>query len=164
MCQERSALLAVAAGLFCRWRAEWPEKLLAGVLIGLFAVWSLLVFGPDRVLSAEDRFGLWRDALAMTTLWGRGLGAYAALHPTAGSAHSDALQLVAELGVGSLPFFLIAIRDLSLSHRAKSDKSCFVTVLVLAAISFPLHTPTAGFVSALVAGYIAGGKGDRGNG
>jgi len=137
--------------------------LLAGVLIGLFAAWNLLVFGPDRVLSAEDRLGLWRDALTMTTLWGRGLGAYAALHPTAGFAHSDALELIAEIGVGSISFFLISAIVFWRSRESRRDRALLVTILVLAAISFPLHTLTAGFVSALVAGYIAGGKGDCGN-
>jgi len=155
LCESRVAILAVAAGAL--WAASVPARVKAFIMaaVALPAAATVFALGLGKTVSAFDRVLLWTTGALHVTPWGRGIGWWPVAFPGPMQeyAHSDALQLVVELGVGGL--LLAAVPAMILLKGRKDDvarRAALVAMLAEAAISFPLHVPASGFLAALLAG------------
>ena len=155
LCQSRVGVLSAALGLLYAWKARTRTKVLALSILAVAASASILWLGPGKLYSGEERMAIWRAAAAGMTLFGRGIGWFQHAHPLYDTAHSDGLQAFAEFGVGAL--FWLAIPALIFWRKRGSDveRAVLAAACVEAAVSFPLHTPTTGFLGAVVAGFLA---------
>ncbi len=160
LCGSRVALVSLAVALFYAWRPGW--RVLVGVTVACTAaaIVALVGTGDVKFHSAGLRGVIWGATAMAITPWGNGLGWFQAAHPSEQYAHSDVLQAMAELGVGSVFLFALAVIALMRQRGNHAERATFVGVCVQAAISFPLHLPASGFLAAVLAGYLACG-GDR---
>ena len=123
----------------------------------LVAFGCVFLFGAAKFVTAEHRAVIWITVLANLTLLGNGLGWVTLAFPMEQFAHSDALQALAELGIGATLLVLIPIAALRRDNRAShADRALFIAACVEVLVSFPLHFPASGFVSAVVAGFLVG--------
>jgi hypothetical protein len=152
LCHSRTALLASALGLLYAWEASWRAKMLAAFFVAVAA--SAALFW--RLPSASERIEIWQAAISGMTWLGNGLGSFAAAYPRYDTAHSDGLQMLFELGPAGVLWFLIPILLLTERRRSRGERATLVAIIVQACISFPLHQPAAGFVAAVVVGFLAG--------
>lgn len=157
LCGSRVALLAVAIAVLyaLRPRSRW---LTAGLVLTIVAagIGLLFAFGIGKMFSADQRIILWGATALALTPFGNGLGWFQAAHPVEMYAHSDALQALAELGVGGLMLLAIPITIFRNRRGTHAERAVFVAACVEIALSFPLHLPASGFTAAVVAGYLAG--------
>jgi hypothetical protein len=165
VCGSRTAWAAVAFGLLLSWRPDprWLRPALLAAL-GIACASASLALGPAKLGSGANRVVLWIAASESITPRGRGLGWWAAGHEEALTefVHSDALEAMVALGVGALPlfaFFAFALRrddDGEKNGGKLSAPRCAMAALCLeAVVSFPLHTPAAGFLAFALAGSLA---------
>lgn len=148
---SRIGLFAAAIGLF--WGRSW--RVTAPAIVGLaFAGVGAVLF--HKVGSAEHRVILWGAGLLSLSLLGNGLGYVTAAFPYEEFLHSDALQVLVELGIGGLVLVAIPIAAFRSDRGNDAERALFAAVCVEALVSFPLHFPASGFVAAVVAGYLAG--------
>lgn len=154
-CQSRiSIAIAAAAALYAfRPSSKW---LTAVLTIGLLIACAGLIyaFGENRLGSAGQRFILWGATIMAWTQFGHGLGWFQTVHPTLQFAHSDALQAVAELGIGAFTLLLIPFMALRRNRGNNAERAAFIAVCFEVVVSFPLHFPASGFVAAMLAGYL----------
>lgn len=159
LCHSRVALFAIACGaVYALWprRSIWRLALMiALVVMGI----SLIVgMGVGKAGSAEHRIVLW-GASALTILahpFGSGLGWAQAAFPMESYVHSDALQAIAELGLGAIVLLAIPVLGFARGGGNAGERAAFVAVVVECLISFPLHMPATAFLSAMLAGVIIG--------
>lgn len=157
ICESRVAISAV----FIVMILSYPKKLgwlaLLVAYLVLAAALGRLPISADKLHSFDLRKEIWNAALGGLTLYGSGLGAFMAEHPYWEYVHSDALQAVYELGIGSLAPIILCGKGIF--HR--TPESIALAVLVVeACISFPLHMPMSAFLVFLLAGFLAR-DGDR---
>lgn len=158
LCQSRVAFATViVALLYVWWPQRWSLRIMVTVLFPPMIVFSLIAMGYDKAASADHRLIMWVTTFYSWTQFGHGLGWFAAAHPAEELAHSDVLQVIAELGIGgfvlaAVPF--IAFRNSRGGYHV--ERAVFVAICVEAVISFPLHFPASGFLAAVVAGFLAG--------
>lgn len=163
LCGSRIAVFAVAVGLICGWRASRSIKagfLLAAAVVAAASVWAL---GVGKLSSGAERIGLWMTAVDSLTPVGGGIGWWAAAHPGAFDefVHSDALQMMVELGAGAA-FFFAAAAIVALRARAAEpgEIAACAAICTEIAVSFPLHFPASGFLAAVLAGGMARRRSD----
>jgi hypothetical protein len=156
-CGSRVAMLAVASGALY---AFWPRsKILAAVLVLMLVCGSAIAFvamGLGKTDSAGLRVVIWIATLLAATPLGNGLGWFETAHPVEQFAHSDAIQAMNELGIGSIFLAVVPVLILRSNRGTNAERAVFVATCVEVAVSFPLHVPGSAFVAALVAGYLAG--------
>jgi hypothetical protein len=163
LCHSRIAVVVAAAGLLYGWRPRhWGLRPLLIALLANAALASVFVLGFGKLESGLDRMVLWGAGLLSITPGGRGLGWWASTHPGPLSevAHSDALQLMVEVGLGSL--FLLAVPIILLT-RGTGDtamRAAYVALGVEALVSFPMHLAASGFLAAVLAGHMARARAD----
>jgi hypothetical protein len=87
---------------------------------------------------------------------GHGLGWASLAFPEEEFSHSDALQAIAELGIGGLALVLIPIAAFRGKRAGHAEHAIFSAILVEVFVSFPLHFPASGFLAAVVAGFMVG--------
>lgn len=159
LCHSRIAVLVVAVGLLYGWRPtrRWMKPALV-VAVAAAAVAGIACLGIAKESSALTRVTLWLAAVQSITPLGRGLSWWALAHPGPYEefAHSDALQMIVELGAGSLfflaiPFMVLRRRDVG----STGERAAFVSLCVEAVVSFPLHLPAQGFLLSVLAGFLA---------
>jgi hypothetical protein len=159
VCNSRIALLVVAVGLLY---AYWPRSRLLGVslVVALFVCASvaLVALGQGKINTAGLRVVVWLATLLAATPLGNGLGWFEAAHPAEQFAHSDAIQAINELGLGSVFLAAIPVLILRSNRGTNAERAVFIAICVEAIVSFPLHVPGTAFVAALVAGYLAGSR------
>ena len=130
------------------------------ILSGIFALFATGFKGGSEI---NERFGIWRDTFAGITWFGHGIGSFQTAFPYyadhfdtmmrhADYAHSDILQTVFELGIGSV--FLFAFLGLCLTGQDETAKLVFIAFCLCLLGDFPLRTPMAPFIGALVAGRL----------
>lgn len=154
LCQSRIGALATALGLLYAWKASARIKAAALAFLALAASASVWM-DASKLLSAEARIAIWGWSARQVTFWGHGLGWFQAASPME-YAHSEPLQMADELGVAALLFMAIPALIFIEGRGNRVERAVLTAVCVEAAVSFPLHQPAAGFVAALVAGYLAG--------
>ena len=159
LCHSRVAVLALAVGLLFAFRPRSKTIFAAlAVLIAVSGFAAMLALGPEKFHNAGLRLTIWGATAMAVTPFGNGLGWFHAAHPIEDYAHSDVLQAVAEMGVGSA--FFLAVMPLAF-WRNGSDRGvrcAFVAVCIEAFVSFPLHMPATGFLAAVCAGHLCGAR------
>jgi hypothetical protein len=159
---SRTAWIAmVGAGLFAIWRRD---KFIAYCLliIGVCVVFMLYLTG-FKTPSLIERFHLYEDTISGFTWFGHGIGSFSSTFPYydthldtmfvhADYAHSDVLQIIFELGAGSVFFFIFAA--LCLTGTELTAKLVFIAFLFEMLGDFPLHVPMQPFIGAFVAGRL----------
>lgn len=155
LCGSRVAVIAAACGLIYAWWPRNPITRAAVIAVGLTAL-GIMVFGVGlhKMASADHRLILWGSTIMAWTQWGHGLGWFEASHPFEGMAHSDALQVIAEVGIAGFALLAIPIIAFRRNRGTHAERACFVAVCVEVFISFPLHFPASGFLAACLAGYL----------
>jgi hypothetical protein len=149
---SRSAGLAALLGLIYAWRVTPTTKLFA--LSGVVVLSMLAISFGDQA-SAQQRIAIWWQAATHLSVFGHGIGWFQATYPLYVRAHSDLLQLLAELGLGAILWILTPVKMFAERRGELVQRAVLLTVCVEAAVSFPLHTPMGGFVAAAVAGSLA---------
>lgn len=154
-CGSRVALsAAVVALLLVR-----PRRVLLVVPAAAAGLVAASVLWPGKLVSVNERLAMWWDAITNTTLFGHGLGSYAADHPVWEHAHSDLLQSGYELGIGGL--LPAALMVAALARPAPAPlRAVVVCIAVEYAVAFPLHLPAPAFVAGIVLGYLLQRRGD----
>jgi hypothetical protein len=155
-CQSRLAVLAVACGLLYGWRASMGRKLAALISVAGAGAASIFWLGEWKMVTAATRIGEWLMAIRNLTPFGLGLGWFRDhTFPDPSSAHSEPLQLMVEMGVGSLFWLAIPAVIWWRGAGGRVERAVFLAICVEAALSFTLHQPAAGFVAAVGAGFMA---------
>jgi hypothetical protein len=159
---SRVAVLVVCLGLLYFYRPR-SKILTVGLFAGaLFAAASAILFyavyagGVEKFGTAGTRAVIWLATAYAINPIGHGLSWFETAHPVEQFAHSDAIQAMAELGLGSI--FLLAIPVLILRSKGgtNAERAVFVAICAEVFVSFPLHVPSGAFLAAIVAGYLAG--------
>lgn len=153
---SRVGCLAVVLALLVY--APVPRLARAGGAVALLAALPLVLFGLK--FGAADhtfhRFVLWGTAVLAFTPLGNGLGWGSAAFPFEEFVHSDALQAMAEIGIGGGGLLLIPVLAFVGKRGSRAERAVFVVACIEVVVSFPLHFPASGFVAAVVAGYLVG--------
>jgi len=150
---SRVGLGVAVIGLLVAWRPRL-RVLLPVIVAVLVAGVSLLLF--TKFSSSFHRVILWGATAMSFTPLGHGLGWASLAFPEEEFSHSDALQAIAELGIGGLALVLIPIAAFRGKRAGYAEHAIFAAVLVEVLVSFPLHFPASGFVAAVVAGFMVG--------
>lgn len=155
MCNERLSLFVALAGALYAYGPRSKLKMAACVLGLIGAGCALLViFGFSRLGSVDHRVVIWLATLSAWTQFGHGFGWFQASHPQEEFAHSDALQAIAELGIGGFALLAIPVMGFLSKRGNNAERALLVAVCIEVAFSFPLHMPAQGFVAAIVAGML----------
>lgn len=156
-CGSRISIVVALVGALFAYRPN--SKLLTAGLFAIIAaagVALIVVMGIDKMHSAEHRVTLW---IAMVFAWnqyGHGLGWFLTHYPLEQFGHSDAIQMIAELGVGAFAAVAIPIYAFCFQGGNRAERALFLAVCIEVCVSFPLHLPASGFVAALAAGRLVG--------
>lgn len=176
-------------------RARWRKWLIAGVVgsvvLGLFIflptdqlIERFAALASSDALTGDDRLAFWRDSLRLIAaypIFGCGLGGYesallkyktSAPLLTVDYAHSDCLQLLAELGVVGfliLGVFIAAVlakavrsaldTDLDLRYRTLASAGAMAAILSHSLVDFNLYIPANALVLAWICGIAVAGRG-----
>lgn len=156
---SRTALMGLAAGLFCYFYSKNKLLALASVLIvGMLGV--IFFINSFSIMSIQERFDIWQDTLRGVTFFGNGVGSYEILYPLNAIhvdtsvarpkfAHNDLLQVIFENGIFALP--LIAIIVLI------PFNPILITLGIMSLLTYSLRVPMEIFIACIVAGYITRG-------
>jgi hypothetical protein len=158
--QSRTAWLGIAAAAFA---ALWNRS-------RIIAVWVLiaaLVFGAtiknDLDASFLSRIGIWQDTINHMTPFGHGFGSFfeeysrfavrTNMFQLAPAAYNDFLQIVFELGFGSVLAVAFAVACLD---RARGPQTLILIAYAAMSLTFfPLYIPIIGHLVALTLGHLA---------
>lgn len=160
LCGERIAVIAAAVGFLYLWRRPWRDKLVVVAGIAAVGVIGSMLILPGRGADVMIRIGLWGDAAAAITPLGHGLGWFATNYPKSDTAHSDVLQMLAELGAGAAFFLTIPVLCFVERRGSVYERAILAVICVEALVSFPFELVANGFLAAVVTGYL----GSRRNG
>ncbi len=159
LCHSRIAALTIAVALMYAW---WPRGgIYRTAIVGLFIAGGLTLLlgsGLTKIATADHRLIIWLATIAAWTQFGHGLGWFLAAHPPEEFAHSDALQTIAELGIGGLALIAVPVAVFRRNRGCHVERAVFVAVCTQVVISFPLHFPASGFLAAIVAGFLVGDR------
>ena len=153
LCQSRAAILMVGIGLLWAARRSSQRVVIALAVVLVLTV-GMLSFSPDKLTTAVDRLGAWQATIAGFTFFGHGIGSFSIAYPFWQFSHSDVLQAFYELGIGAIPFMVLA-GLLVWGKDHVPERSAFIAILAGAAISRPLHLPATGFLAGVLCGYLA---------
>lgn len=145
--QSRTAVLALGVTAF----AWFYQRYKATAIVSLLLTVPLIVIIKDDLgNSLWTRIGIWQDTLNHLTIFGKGWGSFLASYQSwpihtnmtmeiPPHAYNDFLELVFELGIGSLPLWLALI--LSAEHANERDWLILACFFVLSLTYFPLSIP-----------------------
>lgn len=133
-------------------RSKWLLASAVGVLF-IAAVATVFILGPGKMISADHRIVIWLATILAFEPFGNGLGWFQVAHPVEMFAHSDVLQMIAEIGLGAVVIIWLPIQALRGKDHV-AERTVFFGVCMEAVVSFPLHLPATGFVAALTAGFL----------
>lgn len=154
ICESRTAWIALGASLVYAYkpRSNWLLISALGVLF-IAAVSAVLWLGPMKIASADHRITLWIATALALEPFGNGLGWFQVAHPIERYAHSDALQIITEIGLGGLALLVIPFMIFKEKTHV-AERAVFIAVCVEILVSFPLHMPATGFVAAIISGFL----------
>jgi len=151
--QSRGAWLSLGLGAIA-W--VMPSRWLP-VLAIAFTLFAITIAPGDNDI---ERMAIWVSALAHLTPFGNGAGSFSNLLLLTGdsilqldSAHNDALQLLFEFGIGTVPFLAIIACCLWRSHHSLWPVLASFTFLSF--FSLPLFSPITACLFSICAGRIA---------
>lgn len=160
---SRGAILGlIAAGI--AW--VWSRNKTAGIILALGIITlavGAFAFGY-RLETVDHRMAIWADAAQNLKWFGNGWGSFYVQFPSTAEftnvlfqrpehAHNDFLELIYDLGLISVPFFLLF--GYILIQAEELERLILLSILVMGAFGFPLYAPFTGFAFALVAGHVA---------
>jgi hypothetical protein len=159
LCNSRIALVIAGAATLYAFRPN--SKILTAILsvgLAVIAVAMIYTFGEGRLGTAGQRFILWGATILAWTQFGHGLGWFQTVHSDLQFAHSDAIQAVAELGVGAFAVLMIPFIALRRNRGSNAERAAFIAVCFEVFVSFPLHFPATGFAAAMLAGFLVSNR------
>lgn len=125
--------------------------------LGAVAAYHTIAF---PTLDDGVRMGLWLATLSHLSLFGSGPGAMTSVAIVAdGSlyfpefAHNELLDFAFQYGLGLLPALALALAILD--NTDADEWYPLFAFCILAAFSFPLHSPVLGFIGLTIAGYLS---------
>lgn len=176
------ALAVMLVWVARKWGTEWA------ILVGFLLLDIALYFAPQSVwTSLTQRGEIWINTVWMwldSPVWGHGFASFTYLYPDyqqdhlpiisgtllnspallAGEAHSEPLQLLAELGLIGMGIVvtgaILLIRGLRGGHLGPMRTAAFMAVAVItacSAIDFPLQRGAPALVFMISLGLLAGG-------
>jgi hypothetical protein len=156
LCNSRIAIFVIGCGLLFGWRAPRAVKLTCIAALMSAGMTAVLFIGPEKYLTGMTRVMYWGAAVFSIVPGGRGLAWWAAAHPFAMEefVHSDVLQAMLELGLGSVFFLAIPVMVLRRSGGL-AERAAYIAICAEAVFSFPMHLPATGFLAAVLTGYLA---------
>jgi len=156
LCQSRIAVFVIGCGLLFGWRAPRAVKLTCVAALMAAGITAVLFIGAEKYLTGMTRVMYWGAAMLSIVPGGRGLAWWAAAHPFPMEefVHSDVLQSMLELGLGSVFFLAIPVMVLRRSGGL-AERAAYIGVCAEAVFSFPMHLPATGFLAAVLTGYLA---------
>lgn len=151
---SRIAFLAITVALLWAYRPK-SKILLSVAIFGLIVAASAaaVFMGLPKFISANHRITLWLATGMALEPFGNGLGWFQIAHPHERYAHSEALQIIAEIGIAGLALLFIPFQILREKIHVPVV-AVFVAAMVEILVSFPLRMPATGFLIALVSGYL----------
>lgn len=162
----RGAILGTACA-FVAW--VWSKSRYGALGICALALAGIAITLPMGKGSASilQRLDLWSDVVQGLTLFGHGVGSFAAAFPKAANhidtlalkfdhAHNDVLEIAFELGFPGLLLFMVLIL-VALIAAKRTEFMVLAAFLVAGSVGFPLFEPATAFLAALCAGYACGG-------
>lgn len=157
LCNSRISILAAAVGILYAYRPRsWVKTLALMCGLAVMAVLTVFAFGIPKIGSFEHRLTLWIATVFAWNQYGHGLGWFLTSYPLEQFAHSDAIQVIAELGVGAFALAALPIMIFWNKGGTNAERALFLAVCLEVFVSFPLHMPATGFVAAIVAGRLVG--------
>ena len=155
---SRTALLAVGVVLVVKYARQFPVWSFTACIAAF--VWVMEV-NPTTV-SLYQRMGIWQDTLNHLTLFGTGWGTFAAEYATipvhtnmtlllAPHAYNDALEVIFELGVGSIMLWLLVL----LCLEGEGPKLPVLAFGIMSLAYFPLYIPLVAQAFAFSLGHLA---------
>jgi hypothetical protein len=156
LCHSRIAMLTVASGLLYVAWVRLPRWVAVAALAALSvtAVTAVFIIGDGKMISALHRVTLWVTTMMFLTPFGNGVGWAQVAFPVERFVHSDALQMLAEIGIPALAALYIPWSIFKRKEQDIAVMAVFCGACVQFVVSFPIHFPATGFVLALVAGYL----------
>ena len=158
LCDSRIAVLVTVLCIGYAWLPKnwWARFSVAG-LTALASGAGLFMLGAGKIGSAGLRMVLWGTAVLSITPMGHGLGYWRDAHPfpIEEFVHSDALQLLVELGCLGAVFFVIPAIVLWRGQHNIAERAAFIAICLEAVVSFPLHGAAGAFIFAALAGFMA---------
>src|ERR1019366_1865908 len=118
----------------------------------------IYAFGEGKLGSAGQRVILWGATILAWTQFGHGLGWFQTVHQSEQFAHSDAIQAIAEIGVGAFAVLMIPFIALQRNRGTNAERAAFIAVCFEVFVSFPLHFPATGFAAAMLAGFLVSNR------
>lgn len=159
---SRTAFFGAGVALFLSLFRRFPAT---AICLFLLSALGAVLISDGRGGSFVARLGIWQDTLNHLTLWGSGLGTFADAYASwpqrtapamvfASHAYNDALELIFELGVFSIPLFIYLI--LVLEAPAPEPRIIALTFLACSLTFFPLHVPSLGIAFTFALGQLTG--------
>ena len=159
LCNSRIALVIAGAAMLYAFRPN--SKVLTTILsvgLAVAAVAMIYAFGEGKLGSAGQRIILWGATILAWTQFGHGLGWFQTVHQSEQFAHSDAIQAVAEIGVGAFALLMIPFIALQRNRGNNAERAAFIAICFEVFVSFPLHFPATGFAAAMLAGFLVSNR------
>lgn len=158
--QSRGAMIATGVTLLI---VLWAYNRLAAITTIGFAIAATLYASPELGISFLARLGVWQSTLNHLTPFGHGFGSFYEAYNTfpvhinmtlirPAHAYNDALELLFDLGIGTIPLWILLILCLE-SGPAGLRLICF-TFLALGLSFFPLYIIPCGQIFALALGQL----------
>ena len=156
-----------AAGVACL-IALWRNYRATAMCLLLLAILAGLVLRDDAGASFVSRLGIWQDTINHLTPLGHGFGSFAAEYAAwpkrtapalqlAPHAYNDTLELLFDLGLGSVLAWLCVI--FAMEGRNRADHLVCWTFLTLSLSFFPLWVIGPAFTLSL--GHLARTRGEK---
>lgn len=160
LCESRTAVAAAVITCIVGLRKYMPRgaALVLLVLVAGLCALSLLLLGPEKLSSAQQRVILWGAAVLALDWTGHGLGWFRAAYPGVEFAHSDVLQALVE--IGPLGAAILVVPALAVINRGgeRAERLAFIVICIEALVSFPLHMPATALLAGVLAGRVAGSR------
>ena len=139
---SRAAIVAVVAVVAWRLRSWFVLPFVAFVIC--VTLWLLLPWSSDSV---QARLEAWNTLTATLTIYGHGLGSIPEALPVIRHAHNDVLELFYQLGILSIPLFVLFSVGLS-----TPNSDALWAFAILALVGFPLQNPLSAALGAVMLG------------
>ncbi len=148
---SRGAILScIVGGSFWVWDRVNRRQLILGLITAVLVLLGLITLNPE---SSAIRLDIWQLTILNLTILGHGLETFGALAPQYEFVHNDFLQLVFELGIGSILLVPLLVQ---LVKHENPEAIALIALAGASLVSFPLHHPMGAALMAVLAGLSFG--------